>query len=157
MKLPADDSDLFSGSIEELIITFVRCDRNVPEKLTQAETDWCTMDGGAYVDCENLINDNQVSFGICSSWFGSGICPAYHHFTHLILVSISPEEVKCGYADMASSPYSGETELAMMQKQDWGEYLVVFRKVWNTAQSRMDDTSQLNLWPGNQNQIGLFA
>ena len=149
--LSADDLDLFSGSIEELIIAFVSFERNVPQKLTQAETDWCTMDGSAYVDCENLINDDQVAFGICSSWFGSDICLAYmyHHFTHL--VSISPEEVKCAYADMISSPYSGETELTMMQKQDWNEYLVVFRKIWNTAQSRMNASSQLNLSSGNQN------
>jgi hypothetical protein len=147
--LSADDSDLFSGSIEELIMAFVSFERNVPQKLTQAETDWCTMDGSAYVDCEDLINDDQVAFGICSSWFGSDICPAYHHFTHL--VSISPEEVKCAYADMISSPYSGETELTMMQKQDWDKYLVVFRKIWNTAQSRMNASSQLNLSSGNQN------
>ena len=84
--LSADDSDLFSGSIEELIVAFVSFERNVPQKLTQAETDWCTMDGSAYVDCENLINDDQVAFGICSSWFGSDICPAYHHFTHLVSI-----------------------------------------------------------------------
>ena len=105
------DSDLFSGSIEELIVAFVSFERNVPQKLTQAETDWCTMDGSAYVDCENLINDDQVAFGICSSWFGSDICPAYHHFTHL--VSISPEEVKNAYVDLISSPYSGKTELTL--------------------------------------------
>ena len=118
--LSADGSDLFSGSIEELIIAFVSFERDVPQKLKQAETDWCMMDGIVYVGCENLINDDQDAFGIYSSWFGSDICPTHHHFTHL--VSIRPEGVRCEHADMISSPYSGETELAMMQKQDWDEY-----------------------------------
>ena len=42
-------------------------------------------------------------------------------------MSISPEEVKCAYADMISSPYSGETELTMMQKQDWDETMSIPR------------------------------
>ena len=75
--LPADDPDLFSGSIEELIVAFVSFERNVPQKLTQAETDWCTMDGSAYEDCENLTNDDQVAFGISYSVrAGSGVASA---------------------------------------------------------------------------------
>ena len=96
---------------------------------------------------QDLINDDQVAFGICSSWFGSDICPACHHFTHLVTVSISLEEVKNAYVDLISSPYSDETELTMMQKQNWNEYLSVFRKAWDAARSKMNATTQLNLSP----------
>ena len=43
--LSADDSDLFSGSIEELILAFVSFERNVPQKLTQAEAKVLVHDG----------------------------------------------------------------------------------------------------------------
>ena len=48
-----------------MIIAFVSFEYNVPQKLVQAETAWCTMDGSAYEDFEGLNNDDQVAFRIC--------------------------------------------------------------------------------------------
>ena len=141
--LTAGDPTVFAKSIESLITEYVSFERNVPQKLMSAETAWSSMDGSMYADCEDLIVDDTNAYGNCTSWFGKEVCADYHHFVHL--VSISPEGVKSAYADMISSPYSTETELTMMHKSSWEEYLTVFRKAWRTAQSSTSAAAQLNI------------
>ena len=134
-----NDSEIVS-SFEHLITAYVSFQRNVPELLRKSEDAWSQLDGTTYDECEDLVTDEERAFGNCTSWFGKSVCTDFHRFEHLI--TICPQIVQQEYINLLTNPETTETELSMMNKENWTEYLTVFRKAWSTAQCRMDVQSR---------------
>ena len=125
----ADQNILNWKSLCRLVSAYV-CYVSGPTRADQlkfAVENYNNLDPRSFVDCDDLFEEDQTRFDVCSSLKGSSVLNDYSRIVQIRMKL--PQEVQTEYVDLLAKDQE-VTELSM----DWITFKNIVRRAWGAAQ-----------------------